>query len=388
MEHISKTISTLGLALNRECGVPFGIKLADRLMHIHVIGQTGTGKSSWLGNLALQDANCGFGFCLIDPHGDLAMALAERLGDGALIWTPAEPVNPYGYNPLTPVPEEYRPLVASGLIDAFKKQWADAWGVRMEHLLRHALFTLLCQPRADLRDVIPLFTDKSVRAKMLARVTDPHLRAFWTSEYPNMNYKNAMDGVAPIANKLGAFLAHPNIRRALCEPEKPLRFRRIMDEGQILIVNLSKGRLGSDVANVLGGLIVTSIVNAAFSRQNVPEKKRRPFMLHVDEFHSFTTNSIAAMLPETRKYALGLTLVHQHIAQVDPTVFEAILGNAGSLMVFRVGANDASTFVRQLESVAPGDLINLPNYRAYTRLMLDGQRTRTFSMHSQPLSLA
>jgi len=258
----------------------------------------------------------------------------------------------------------------------------------MEHLLRHALFTLLCQPRADLRDVIPLFTDKSVRAKMLARVTDPHLRAFWTSEYPNMNYKNAMDGVAPIANKLGAFLAHPNIRRALCEPEKPLRFRRIMDEGQILIVNLSKGRLGSDVANVLGGLIVTSIVNAAFSRQNVPEKKRRPFMLHVDEFHSFTTNSIAAMLPETRKYALGLTLVHQHIAQVDPTVFEAILGNAGSLMVFRVGANDASTFVRQLESVAPGDLINLPNYRAYTRLMLDGQRTRTFSMHSQPLSLA
>lgn len=385
MKHISAPISTLGLALNRYGNARFGIKLADRLMHLHVVGQTGTGKSTLLANLALQDAMRGFGLCLIDPHGDLADALAARLGERAIVWAPADPANPYGYNPLTPVPSEYRPLVASGLIDAFKKQWADAWGVRMEHLLRHALLSLLDQPRADLRDVIPLFVDKSIRAKMLARIADPQVRRFWTDEFPKMNYKTAFDGVAPIANKLGVFLAHPNVRRAVCDPERPLRFRRIMDDGQLLIVNLSKGRLGADTTNVLGGLIVASVVNAAFSRQSQPEHKRRPFMLHIDEFHAFTTASVADMLPETRKYGLGLTLVHQHIAQVDPTVFAAILGNVGSLMVFRVGASDAPVFVRQLERVTPTDVINLPNHRAYMRLMLDGQRTRVFSVETLPL---
>lgn len=384
MKHISKTVSRIGLAYDRKGGVPFGIKLSDRLMHLHIVGQTGTGKSTLLANLALQDAANGFGFCLIDPHGDLADVLAARLEDRATVWAPADPNNPYGYNPLTSVPTEYRPLVASGLIDAFKKQWADAWGVRMEHLLRHALLTLLDQQSTDLRDVMRLFLDKNARTGMLSRVTDPQVRGFWTDEFPEMNYKNAIDGVAPIANKLGAFLAHPNIRRALCEPERPLRFRRIMDEGQFLIVNLSKGRLGADVANVLGGLVVASVVNAAFSRQSIPEGERKPFMLHVDEFHSFTTASIADMLPETRKYGLGLTLVHQHIAQVDSAVFAAILGNAGSLLVFRVGANDAPVFVRQLERVTPSDLINLPNRRAFMRLMLDGERTRVFSVETLP----
>ncbi|WP_386331471.1 type IV secretory system conjugative DNA transfer family protein [Sulfitobacter sediminilitoris] len=377
-------MSTLGLALSRYGNTPFGIRLADRLMHLHVVGQTGTGKSTLLANLALQDAARGFGFCLIDPHGDLADTLAAHLGDRAHLWAPADPDNPYGYNPLTRVPEAFHPLVAAGLIDAFKKQWTDAWGVRMEHLLRHALLTLLAQPRADLRDLIPLFIDKAVRAQMLARVTDPQVRHFWYNEYPKMNYKTAFDGVAPIANKLGAFLAHPNVRRALCEPAKPLRFRKIMDEGQLLIINLSKGRLGADVTNVLGGLIVASIVNAALSRQSIPENARRPFMLHVDEFHAFTTASIADILPETRKYGLGLTLVHQHIAQVETAVFDAILGNVGSLMVFRVGANDAPVFLRQLEHVTSSDLINLPNHRAYMRVMVNGQRSRVFSVATMP----
>lgn len=385
MKHISETIGTLGLAYRRQGSVPFGIKLADRLMHLHVVGQTGTGKSTLLANLALQDAAAGYGFCLIDPHGDLAEVLAARLGERAIVWTPADPTNPYGYNPLTRVPEEYRPLVTSGLIDAFKKQWADAWGVRMEHLLRHALLTLLDQPRADLRDIIPLFIDKEVRAAMLAHVHDPQVRRFWADEFPEMRSKAAIDGVAPIANKLGAFLSHPNVRQSLCEPAKPLRFRRIMDEGQILIVNLAKGRLGADIANVLGGLIVSSVMNAAFSRQNLPPTRRRPFMLHVDEFPSFTTAAIAGMLPETRKYALGLTLIHQHIAQVDPMVFEAILGNVGSLMVFRVGVNDAPAFARQLERVTPSDLINLPNHRAFMRMMLDGRRTPAFTVETLPL---
>lgn len=385
MKHIAETVSPLGLAYDRKQGTPFGIRLVDRLLHLHVVGQTGTGKSTLLANLALQDAAHGYGFCLIDPHGDLAGNLATRLDERAIIWAPADHANPYGYNPLTQVPAGYRPLVVSGLIDAFRKQWADAWGVRMEHLLRHALLTLLDQPKADLRDVMRLFLDKKARAGMLEHIADPHVRAFWTDEFSRMNYKTAIDGVAPIANKLGAFLSHPQVRKAICAPDQPLRFRRIMDEGQILIVNLGKGRLGADTANVLGGLIVSSIVNAAFSRESIAENRRRPFMLHVDEFHSFTTAAIADMLPETRKYGLGLTLMHQHIAQVDPAVMSAILGNVGSLLVFRVGADDAPVFLRQLEEVTLGDLINLPNHRAFIRLMLDGQRTRVFSVETLPM---
>ncbi|KCV82450.1 hypothetical protein ATO10_05896 [Actibacterium atlanticum] len=361
------------------------MKLADRLMHLHVVGQTGTGKSTLLSNLALQDAGNGIGFCLIDPHGDLAEALAARLGDHAMLWAPADPDCAYGYNPLTSVPSRYRPLVASGLIDAFKKQWADAWGVRMEHLMRHAVLTLLDQPRADLRDVLPLFLDKHLRAQMLSNVQDPQLRFFWQEEFPKMNYKSTLDGVAPIANKLGAFLAHPTVRQALCEPKTPLRFRRIMDEGQVLIVNLAKGHLGGGLANILGGLIVASMVNAAFSRQGTDAASRRPFFVHVDEFHAFTTSAIAEMLPETRKYGLGLTLVHQHVAQVEREVFQAIQGNVGSLMAFRVGPQDALVFAAQLETVTNSDLINLPNHRAYLRMMQDGERRRAFTVDTLPL---
>lgn len=362
------------------------MRLADRLMHLHVIGQTGTGKSTLLANLALQDAANGIGVCLIDPHGDLAEAVADRLGDDVLVWTIVDPKCPFGYNPLTRVPARYRPLVASGLIDAFKKQWADAWGARMEHLLRYAVLALLDQPRADLSGIMQLFIDKDYRGEVIERLEDPQVRQFWVREFPSMNYKTAFDGVAPIANKLGAFLAHPLVRTALCDPEEPLRFRRIMDEGKCLIVNLAKGRLGTDMANVLGGLIVASLINAAFSRQDLPDDKRRPFILLIDEFHSFTTATIADMLPETRKYGLGLVLAHQHVSQVDPLVFEAILGNAGSLMVFRLGANDAPVFTRALETVTAADLINLPNHQAYVRLMVDGQRTRTFSAETLPLA--
>lgn len=385
MSSVNTKVSILGRAWDRSGGYAFGMKLADRLMHLHVVGQTGTGKSTLLSNLALQDTGNGIGFCLIDPHGDLADALAARLGDQAMLWAPADPNCPYGYNPLTSVPSPYRPLVASGLIDAFKKQWAEAWGVRMEHLLRHAVLMLLDQPRADLRDVLPLFLDKHVRVQMLSNVQDQQLRFFWQEEFPKMNYKSTLDGVAPIANKLGAFLAHPTVRQALCEPQIPLRFRRIMDEGQVLIVNLAKGRLGSDVANILGGLIVASMVNAAFSRQGTDVASRRPFFLHVDEFHAFTTSAIAEMLPETRKYGLGLTLVHQHIAQVEREVFQAILGNVGSLMAFRVGPQDAPVFVDQIQTVTKRDLINLPNHRAYLRMMQDGERRRAFTVETFPL---
>lgn len=356
----------------------------DRLMHVYMIGQTGTGKSTLIGNLVKQDAVAGRGFCLIDPHGDLASRLRQTIKSDHIYWNVADPSSPYGYNPLTRASAPYRPLIASGLIETLKKQWSDAWGARMEHLLRYAILALLELPRTDLRDVTRIFYDRDFRQSVIPGVTDPQVREFWTREYPAMNYKTAIDGVAPIANKIGAFLAHPIIREAVCTPDQPIRFRQVMDTGSGIIVNLAKGQLGSDSANVLGGLLVSSIVNAAFTRHDLPEDKRTPFFLYVDEFPSFTSAVFANALSEARKYGLGLTMAHQHIHQAETDVFESILGNVGSIIVFRIGALDAPLFVKQMETLTARDLIHQPNHRAYLQLMISGQKSKTFSADMDP----
>lgn len=384
MNYDPNYVTNLGTAHSHHRPQPFGIRLEDRLAHLYIIGQTGTGKSTLLYNLAMQDARAGIGFCLVDPHGDLASDLSQNFGAEHIYWQVADPKSPYGYNPLTRVSAAHRPLVASGLIETLKKQWPDAWGARMEHLLRYAILALLETPQADIKDIVRLYVDKDFRRTVLQHVQDPQVLAFWTEEFPRMNYQNAADGVAPIANKLGAFLANPVVRKAICEPETPLRFRQIMDDGQSLIVSLAKGQLGTDTANVLGGLIVSSIMNAAFSRHSQPEDQRRPFMLYVDEFHSFTTSAFAGMLSEMRKYGLGITLAHQHIVQTDKEVFGAVMGNVGSLVVFRVGAQDAPTFARQLNTIEVRDLINQPNHRAFVQLMISGQKARVFSADTWP----
>lgn len=387
MNPAEDNISILGLAHRRYGDFPFGIRQSDRLMHMYVIGQTGTGKSTLLANLAYQDAEAGRGFCLIDPHGDLAEGLAAELKDKALYWNVADPDCPYGYNPLTRTSWHLRPLIASGLIETLRKQWADAWGVRMEHLLRNAILSLLDTPRTDVRDILAMFLDREFRKSVLEQVTDPQVLQFWTQEYPAMNYKNAADGLAPIANKLGAFLSHPVIRKAVCEPEKPLRFRRIMDGRQILIVNLAKGRLGADVANVLGGLIVSGIALAAFTRHDSPEATRAPFYLYVDEFHAFTTETVAELLSETRKYRLGVILSQQHTQQSSPAVFASVLGNVGTNVCFRIGADDAPVLSAQLGGVDMRDLINMPNYRAFVRMMIENEPSKAFTMASLPSSV-
>ena len=375
----------IGNAYHRCGDRPFSITQADRMHSLYVIGQTGTGKSTLLYNLAMQDAGNGQGFCLIDPHGDLAETLSQHIGRKHIYWNIADPACGYGYNPVTRVSTQFRPLIASGLIDALKKQWADAWGARMEHLLRYALLALLELPRADLGDVIRLYIEPEFRREVIPQITDLQVQRFWTREYSRMNYRTAFDGVAPIANKLGALLAHPLIRTALCEPAKPLRFRQIMDDEQILIINLAKGRIGNDNANVLGGLIVSSLMNAAFSRLDLPETKRRPFALHIDEFHNFTTEAFASALAELRKYGLSLTLAHQHLSQLEPAVLDAIFGNVGSMVAFRLGAIDAPIFCRQLGQLEPQNLISLPNYHVWIQLMIAGQKSRAFSAKTHPM---
>jgi Helicase HerA, central domain/TraM recognition site of TraD and TraG len=382
MRKLSEFVVSLGVAFGRRPHRPFGIKTTDRLSHMAIFGQTGTGKSSLLSTMAKQDMDAGQGFCLIDPHGDLAKELAEYCGDRAIYWDVADPTCPYGYNPLTYVKPEYRPLLASGLIETLRKQWSDAWGARMEHLLRYALLALLEWPSATLADIIPLFLDSEFRTKVVANITDAHVRSFWTLEFPKMNYRTAVDGVAPIANKIGAFLAHPSVRKAVTSPERPLRFRSLMDEGRVLIVNLGKGRIGADTANVLGGLIVSAFSLAAYSRGTV----RTPYFLYVDEFHAFTTSAFAGMLSELRKYGLGLMTTTQYISQLDDGVRDALFGNVGTLVSFRTGASDAGVLSREFGSAvpAPSDLIHLANYEMYLKLMINGVQSRAFSARLLP----
>lgn len=385
MQYDFEQRTTLGKCHRRyEKKLEFGITQKDRLHHMAIIGQTGTGKSSLMSNMALQDVKLGNGFCLIDPHGDLASSLSALINQPHIYWNLVDEKNPYGYNPLTRTSANMRPLVASGLIETLKKQWADAWGARMEHLLRFAILALLEQPKTDLRDIIPLFINKDFRRKVLYHVTDPQVLEFWQQEYKAMNYKTSMDGVAPIANKVGALLAHPIIRTVLCEPQQPLRFRKLMDEGQHLIINLSKGQLGTDMANVIGGLVVSSITHAAFSRYNISEDERRPFFLYVDEFPSFSTTAFATTLAEARKYALALIASTQHTSQVDHDVIQSVIGNVGTLFAFRVGAFDTVLLGKQLPDIPERELVLQPNYHAYVQLLVQGMKSKTFSATTYP----
>lgn len=375
----SESVTILGQTNGRGPSVEFGMYQSDRLFHTLILGQTGTGKSTLLLNMMRQDVATNRGLCLMDPHGDLAEALTPDLNNNAIYWDIGDPDCPIGYNPLTYVAEQYRPLVASGIIDALKRQWADAWGVRMEHLLRFALLALLSRKGSSLADIVPMFTDKAFRRVVLQSVTDVQVLAFWNDEYPKMNYKGAFDGVAPIANKLGAFLSNSVVRKALCDPEQPIRLRQVMDEGTPLIINLAKGRLGSDVADVLGGLILSLLAQAAFTRISQKPFERRPFIVYADEFHNFTTESTASMLSELRKFKVGLVLAGQYTSQIERPVLDAIFGNVGTLLTFRLGAQDAPLISRRLDGVDPASLVNLPNYRMFVRLMVNGAQTKAFS---------
>ncbi len=383
MAHPLDGILALGTTNARSDRRRFGIKQQDRLSHVYIIGKTGTGKSTLIEAMARQDIMAGRGLAVIDPHGDLARRLADfarpRRAD-LLDLDLADPSLPFGYNPLLHVRPEQRSLVASGAIDLFKLVWSDAWGVRMEHILRNGLLALLEQPNAVLADLLPLLTDKSFRLRLLARVENEQVRNFWLKEYPNYSFRYQADGIAPIQNKVGAFLADPRLRRFLSPSDGGLRLRAVMDHGQVLLVNLAQGRIGSDSSRLVGGLLVTAMGSAAFSRADLPLAGRRPFFIYIDEFQSFTTLALANMLAELRKYGVGMVLAHQYLSQLDPAIGDAVLGNAGTLICFRVGAADASVLAREFQPIfSPADLLTLPNHAADLKLLIDGQPSRPFS---------
>lgn len=376
-------ISYFAVTNARNVFTRFGIKLADRLSHIYAIGKTGVGKSTLLEALARKDLEGGRGFCLIDPHGDLAQRMkdaAEVRGRPFIYLDAATPNQPYGYNPLRRVRDDKIPLAVSGLLDAMKKLWDDAWGVRMEHVLRNSLYALIERDGSALPDILRLYADKSFRQNVVRGIRNDVVRRFWLDEFEKYPDRQRAEAVAPIQNKLGALLTDPRLYRVLVAPEILISFRALMDAGGVLIVNLAKGRLGEDSANVLGSMLVATIGLAALSRVEAAIAERRTFYLYVDEFQTFTTLAFANLMPELRKYGVGLILAHQYLHQLDDDVRHSVLGNAGTLISFRLGPEDAAVISREFQPTFDVlDMLNLPNHHFYIKLMIDGAPSRPFS---------
>jgi hypothetical protein len=380
----SSNITVFASANFRNQPTPFGIKRPDRRAHLYLLGKTGTGKSTLLESLMLDDAQKGGGFALLDPHGDLVKQIRSKIPEhraGDVIdFDVPDASQPYGFNPLANVAAEKRPLAASGLIQVFKHLWQDSWGPRLEHILRNSLLTLLDYPQANLADILRLLSDKEFRRKVVPFISNEQIKEFWLGEFDKYPERLRAEAVSPIQNKVGAFLSNPLLYKILTNPETPLSLRRIMDEGKILLVNLAKGSVGEDTANLLGSLLISRLDLAALSRADTPELERRDYTLYLDEFHNFTTQSLVLMLSELRKYRLSLVLAHQYLTQLEPPVKDAILGNAGTIIVFRIGAVDAEVLSKEFApEISAADFTNLPNYHIYLKLMIDGRISRPFS---------
>ncbi|MBI5434903.1 MAG: type IV secretion system DNA-binding domain-containing protein [Planctomycetes bacterium] len=383
------TRTYLGRANWRDRRKPFGLKQRDRLHHLYIIGQTGTGKSTLLETLMVQDVVEGRGFAFLDPHGDTVervVARASALKRGAIVYLDApSATSDVGFNPLESVPVDQRALAASGIVEAFKGVWGQWWGPRLEHIFRNALLTLLDQPTATLADLPRLFSDERYRSAALANVRHGPVRDFWIEEFSGMGRSSRSDALGPLRNKLGAFLSQPSLYRIMTRERSSFDLREMMDHGGALLVNLAKGRMGADASSLLGALLVTRLSLAALSRADVSEPERRNFFVYLDEFQNFTTLTVATMLSELRKYHVGLTLAHQFMGQVVEDVRGAILGNAGTMVSFRVGPQDAALLKRYFApEFSELDLMYLPNYSVYLRLMVDGVVSSPFSADTLP----
>lgn len=362
----------------------FGIKPSDRLLHIYIIGKTGVGKTTLLENLIVQDIKANRGLVFLDPHGDCAEKIYQRFREkhraNLTYFNVPDNREGLGYNPIRKIPRKNRPMAALGILEIFKKQWDDSWGVRMEHIFRNCLITLFDQPQADLGDILRLLNDDKYRSEALRQVESQRIKDFWLKEYAHYSYRFRADSIASIQNKVGAFMANPIIYGILCEPKTNLSFRTAMDKGQTILVNLSKGKLGEDASSLLGSLLMTSVGLAAFSRADVPEENRKDFALYADEFQNFTTLSLVNMASELRKYHVGLVLANQYLDQIEKEIRQAVLGNVGTLIAFRLGATDAVHLEKEFHPVFDRyDLLNLPNHHIYIKLMIDGKPSKPFS---------
>lgn len=380
----SNSITYFARTNHRNSGRLFGIRRADRRSHMYVVGKTGMGKSTLLGTLISQDMEKGEGLALFDPHGDLveevlAMVPAARQGDLVYLDVPSESSGLH-FNPFEGVPEERRALAAAGMVEVFKKLWPDDWGPRLEHLLRNVVFALLETPEATFGDIPRILSDKEYRRGVAKGLSNEMVRSFWEHEFAG--YSPAFRAVvtAPLENKVGAFLTDPRLHSILTGTRSSFDLRFLMDEGKILLVNLAKGKIGEGPASLLGSLLVSHIALAGLQRADAQEEKRRDFFLYLDEFQTFTTLSLATMLSELRKFRVNLILSHQYLSQLETEIRDAVFGNAGTFISFRVGALDAPLIARELSpTFEVDDLVGLPNYHIYLRLMIDGEPSKPFS---------
>ncbi len=376
-------VSLFGLTNFRGGNVKFGIKRIDRGRHLYIIGQTGTGKSFLLQLLTLSEIYQNHGFAVVDPHGDYAGDIMkyippERIND-VVYFNPADRAFPIAFNPLEMIDPDSKNHLTSELVGVLKKMF-ESWGPRLEHILRFTILALLDYPDATLLGITEMLTNKNFRKKVVAEIKDPVVRGFWVNEFASWNDKFANEAVAPVLNKVGAFVANPLVRNIVGQTRSTLDIRKIMDDGKILIVNLSRGLIGEDNSAILGALMVTKIQLAAMSRANVPIEQRRPFYLYVDEFQNFATDSFAVILSEARKYGLNLTVANQYIDQMADMVKDAVFGNVGSMISFRVGATDAQYLAKYYDPIfEPGDLIKLHNQHVYIVMSIDGERSMPFS---------
>ncbi|MBD3281405.1 type IV secretion system DNA-binding domain-containing protein [Candidatus Uhrbacteria bacterium] len=367
----------------------FGIKTDDRRRHLYIIGKTGMGKTVLQENMVMSDIMAGHGVCYIDPHGDTAEKLLDyipsnRIND-VVYFNPADLEFPVGFNILESVAEDQKHLVSNGLMGVFKKIWPDVWSSRMEYILQNCVMALLDYPGATLLGINRLLVDDDYRKRVVAKIRDPIVKTFWVAEFESWTDKYKAEALPAIQNKVGQFLSASVIRNIVAQVKSTVEIRRIMDEGKIFIVNLSKGRIGEDNMRLLGGMIIARMQMAAMERVNIPEEDRRDFYLFVDEFQNFATESFASILSEARKYRLSLTVAHQYIEQLSDEVKAAVIGNVGTLLTFRVGSTDAEFLEKEFSpQFTAEDLINLPKYNVYLKLMVDGVATAPFSATTLP----
>ncbi|OGF02046.1 MAG: hypothetical protein A3G07_04130 [Candidatus Doudnabacteria bacterium RIFCSPLOWO2_12_FULL_47_12] len=376
--------------------VAFGIKTDDRRRHVYIIGKTGMGKTTMIENMIVQDIVAGNGVAFVDPHGDSVEKIlnyipSSRIND-VVYFNPADLDYPIAFNPLESVDPKYKHLVASGLMGVFTKMWANVWSARMEYILNNTILALLDTPGNTMLGIARMLVDKKFRQRIVANIRDPVVKSFWVDEFANYNDKFRSEAIAPIQNKVGQFLSSALIRNIVGQTKSSIDLRELMDQKKILLLNLSKGRIGEDNSALLGAMFITKLQLAAMSRVDVPEDERKDFYLYVDEFQNFATESFATILSEARKYRLNLTIAHQYIGQLitenSTKIKDAVFGNVGTIILFRIGATDAEALESEFDpTFTPNDMVNLTKYHIYLKLMINGVSSHPFSgVTLQPLA--
>ncbi|MCK9404709.1 MAG: type IV secretion system DNA-binding domain-containing protein [Chitinophagaceae bacterium] len=380
-------ITYIGFIDYRNKRTRFGIKQNDRSGHIYCIGKTGVGKSTLLLRMAISDIENGNGIGIIDPHGDLSETLLDYIPESrikdVIYFNATDREFPMAFNPLQNVEAANHYLVASAIISTFKKAWSESWGPRLEHILRNTILTLLQYPGANLLDIQPLLTDVNFRNEVLLNISDTVILSFWYKEFYAMSPALKAEAISPIINKIGLFQTHPLIRNIVSQKTSSFCIADVMNHKKIFIANLSKGALGEEGTQLLGSLLVTQFQTAAVGRTSQPLETRTPFYLYIDEMHSFVTLSFADILAESRKYGLSLFLTHQYIDQLHEKILAAILGNVGTLICFRIGASDAKVLEQEFKPILTSeDLVRLPRYGIYIKLLIDGTTSQPFSANT------